>query len=129
MEQENKSAKIRNYAIAGFCIVLTVMAIGFFIVIFLSIGGSPVNIWSQCNNDTANVFINANKELKDVRCIALNKDLYKKSEISIGDLSKNDKDVCSFRLSDNATEPLRFEVYYNGEIRKEVCNAPQYADD
>lgn len=51
-----------------------------------------------------------------------------KSEISVGDLSKNDEDVCTFKLSGNATEPLRFEVHYNSEIKREVCNSPQFID-
>lgn len=123
MEPNNQSAKIRNYAIAGFCLVITILAVIFFLKIFILWGffETQVNIWSECRNDSANVFIGANENLKNVKCVALDKEFFTNSEIIIGDLSKNDEDVCRFRLSRNTTEPLRFEVWYNNKIKREVC--------
>lgn len=124
MKSNNQSAKIRNYAIAGFCLVITILAVIFFLKIFiilLGFGETQVNIWSECRNDSANVFIGANENLKNVKCVALDKEFFANPEIIIGDLSKNDEDVCRFRLSRNTTEPLRFEVWYNNKIKREVC--------
>lgn len=126
MQQDDHSAKIRNYTIAGFFIVLTILAIIFIFMVFKSTGSAPVNIWSECRNESANVFIGANEELKNVQCTALDTEFIASHEIFIGDLSKNDEDVCRFKLSKNATGPLRFEVRYNNEVKREVC-AWQYS--
>ena len=85
-------------------------------------------IWSECRNGSANVFISANDDLKNVKCVALDKEFFPESEINIGDLSKNSEDVCRFKTAENITEPLRFEVWYNGEVKREVCNWQQYTE-
>lgn len=122
----NQSAKIRNYAIASFCISLTILAVIFFFKIFV-LGESSADIWSECENDSANVFIGANEDLKNVKCVALDKSYFTNKEIVIGDLSKNDEDVCRFKLSRDTTEPLRFEVWYNNEVKREVCEWQHYS--
>lgn len=123
MELNNQSAKIRDYAIAGFCLVFTILIVVFFLTIFTlwGFGETQVNIWSECGNGSANVFIGANENLRNVKCVALDKEFFANSEIIIGDLSKNDEDVCRFKLLRNTTEPLRFEVLYNNKLKREVC--------
>ncbi|MBR9678112.1 MAG: hypothetical protein GOU97_02370 [Nanoarchaeota archaeon] len=132
MRSDNQSARIRNYAIAGFCIVLAVLAVTSFLkILSLGLEAPQINTRSECSNDSANVFIGANEDLKNVKCVALDKEFFDISEIVIGDLSKNDEDVCRFKLSKNTTEPLRFEVQYNGKVKREVCewqHYPRYAD-
>ncbi len=85
------------------------------------------NIWSECRNDSANVFIGANENLKNVKCVALDKEFFDNPEIVIGNLSKDDEDVCRFRLSKDTTQPLRFEVWYNGKVKREVCDWQHYS--
>ena len=133
MESNNQSAKIRNYTIAGFFIILTILATVFFLKIFLFMGSgaSPINTRSVCRNDSANVFIGANENLKNVKCVALDKKFFTESEIIIGNLVKNDEDVCRFKLAVNTTQPLRFEVWYNGKVKRDVCewqHYPRYID-
>ncbi|KAF5412146.1 MAG: hypothetical protein C5S38_08700 [Candidatus Methanophagaceae archaeon] len=133
MEQNNRSTKLKNYAMASFFIILTILAVVCFLKIFVlwSSGVTPVNIQSECRNNSAYVFIGANEDLKDVKCVALDIEYVVNPEIAIGDLSKNDEDVCRFKLSRNTTEPLRFEVWYNGEVKREVCkwqHYPRYVD-
>ena len=125
---ETKSARARNYAVAGFfilfCILLVIGAVTFFFQMFLfgNYGISPANIWSECRNNSAHVFIGANSDLSQVKCVALDQGLFDTPEIAIGDLSKNDEDVCRFTLSRETTQPLRFEVWYNGKAEREVCD-------
>lgn len=128
MESNNQSAKIRNYAIAGFCIILTILTVVFFLKIFLFMGSgaSSINTRSVCRNDSANVFIGANENIRNVKCVALDKEFFTESEIVIGDLSKNDEDVCRFKFSKNTIAPLRFEVWYNGKVKREVCEWQHY---
>lgn len=113
---------------ASFFIILTILAVVCFLKIFVfwSSGATPVNIQSECRNNSAYVFIGANEDLKDVKCVALDIEYVVNPEIAIGDLSKNDEDVCRFKLSRNTTEPLRFEVWYNGEVKREVCKWQHY---
>lgn len=87
---------------------------------------TPANIWSECRNDSANVFIGANDDLKNVKCIALDNEFFDNPEIVIGDLAKDDEDVCRFKLSKTTEEPLRFEVWYNGKVKREVCDWQHY---
>lgn len=128
MEPCSRSAKIRNYAIAGFFITLAIFAAAFFLNVFVlwGFGAAPASIWSECTNEYANVFIGANEDLKNVKCVALDREFLADSEVVLGDLSKNDEDVCRFRLSKNTTEPLRFEVRYNNSVKREVCDWQQY---
>ncbi len=127
MESENQSAKVRNYAIAGLCIVFTLLMLGVFVKVFaLQFGESPVRIYSKCENESANVFIGANEDLKNVKCVALDKEFFVDAEIVVGDLSKNDEDVCRFELLQDAAKPLRFEVWYNGKVEREVCEWQYY---
>lgn len=127
-ESSNQSAKIRNYAIAGFCIILTLLALALFFGIFalMGFGATPVNIYSECTNNSANVFIGANSNLKNVKCVALDKEFFDNSEIMLGDLAKGDEDVCRFKITKNTDEPLRFEVRYNGLVKREVCSWQNY---
>ncbi len=127
MESENQSAKVRNYAIAGVCIVFTILMLGVFVKVFaFQFGESPARIYSSCENESANVFIGANEDLKNVKCVALDKGVFVDDEIVIGDLSKNDEDVCRFELVQGAVKPLRFEVWYNGKVEREVCEWQHY---
>lgn len=127
MESENQSAKVRNYAIAGVCIVFTVLMLGVFVKVFaLQFGESSARIYSSCENESANVFIGANEDLKNVKCVALDKEFFVDAEIVVGDLSKNDEDVCRFELLQDAAKPLRFEVWYNGKVEREVCEWQYY---
>lgn len=110
---------------AGACLVFAIFIGGLAFGIFTSggRGGEPANIWSECREQSANVFIGANGNgLQNVRCVALDRELFAEPEIAIGDMSKNDEDVCRFKLKGNTTEPLRFEVHYNGKTKREVCN-------
>ncbi len=84
------------------------------------------NIWSECGNDSANVFIGANKDLKNVKCVALDREFFGNPEIVISDLAKGDEDVCRFELLKNTRKPLRFEVWYNGRVKREVCEWQHY---
>lgn len=120
-ESNNRSTKIRNYSIAGFFIVVSVLIVGTVFGMIVWGFGTAANIWSQCGSEAANVFIGANDNLRNVKCIALDKEFFVDPEIFIGDLSKNDEDVCRFRLIKNTTEPLRFEVQYNNKVEREVC--------
>ena len=127
MESDNQSAKVRNYAIAGLCIVFTVLMLGVFVKVFaLQFGESSARIYSSCENESANVFIGANEDLKNVKCVALDKEFFVDAEIVIGDLSKNDEDVCRFELLQDVAKPLRFEVWYNGKVEREVCEWQYY---
>ncbi len=120
----DKSAKIRDYAITVSCIVFTLMLLSFILLGFVSprlfAGGGPY-IYSECSNGSAYVFIGANDDIRDIKCVALDKEFFNDTEIVIGDLSKGDEDVCRFRLSKNTPDPLRFEVWYNGRVQREVC--------
>lgn len=123
MKTEEKSARIRNYAIAAFFALASLFAATlFFKIAAWSISDSSPNIWSSCSNSSANIFIGANSDVRGIRCIALDKDFFDVSEIAVGDLSKNDEDVCRFELSKPTDKPLRFEVRYNGKSEREVCN-------
>ena len=128
----DQSARIRNYIISGSFIIITILAIAFFLSMFLMMwGGFQANntsIWSECRNGSANVFISTNEDLKNVKCVALDKEFFSDPEINIGDLPKNSEDVCRFKIAENTTEPLRFEVWYNGEVKREVCNWQQYPE-
>ncbi len=125
---DNQSAKIRNYAIAVFCITFTILLLSSLLQMFIfsPFGGDDVHIYSECNNDSAYVFIGAHDNLKGVKCVALDKEFVDNPEIVIEDLSKGDEDVCRFKLSKNTTDPLRFEVWYNGKVRREVCEWQNY---
>ena len=126
-----KSEKLRDYAIIGVCVsimILLLLTIAFFII---GIASLLVSIWnedasigvsSSCGNQTASVFIQANTNLKDVKCVALDKEFFNTSEITLGDLSRNDRDVCTFTLAKNVSRPIRFEVWYSGKVRRAVCN-------
>ncbi len=127
MESENQSAKVRNYAMAGVCVVFIILMLGVFVKVFaFQFGESPVRIYSSCENESANVFIGANDDLKNVKCVALDKEFFVDAEIVIGDLSKNDEDVCRFELVEGVGKPLRFEVWYNGKVEREVCEWQYY---
>ncbi len=61
--------------------------------------------------------------MEDVRCVALDTNRIEgNTEVKLGPSAKNDEDICRFKIKQNTTEPLRFEIHYNGKIRKEVCN-------
>ncbi|MFH1126108.1 MAG: hypothetical protein V1703_03200 [Candidatus Altiarchaeota archaeon] len=134
MKLEERIPKIRDFAIIIFCLTGTIAAL-LFIVIFvgwMSVvssllwnaerGSEPLDFWADCIGDTANVYINANEDVKNVKCTALDTEFFAKKEVSIGDLSKGDSDVCSFKLLQNATQPLRFELGYNDKVERIVCN-------
>ncbi len=123
MKTENQSAKVRNYAIAMFFVMASLFAIAFFLKIAAwSLSDAPLNIRSSCNNNSANVFIGAGRDVRDITCVALDTEFFENPEITIGDLSKNDEDVCRFELSKPTDKPLRFEVRYDGKSEREVCN-------
>lgn len=84
------------------------------------------NIWSECRNGSAYVFIGAGEDLKGVKCAALDKEFFGDAEVIIGDLSKNDEDVCRFALKKDTSQPLRFEVSFNGKVQREVCDWQNY---
>lgn len=128
--EQNGSARIRDYAIAGFFVIGAILALifvfgGFATLVF---GTPSANIWSTCEGNSANVFIGANKELSNVKCVALDKEFFASSEVSLDTLAKNDEDVCRFMLLKNSTKPLRFEVHYNSEIKREVCDWQNYQE-
>ena len=131
VDSNNRSSMIRNYAVAGFFVVLAVIVVLFFLNIFalmlFGFGSSPINVRSECREGAANVFVGANQDLKNVSCVALDKEWLDQPEIVIGDLSKNDEDVCRFNVDGNTTMPLRFEVRYNGEVKREVCDWQHYS--
>jgi len=126
MDSSDKSAKIRNYAIAGFFIIITILAGIFFLKIFTlflgSMDANKISVWSECEGTYANVFIGANEDIKDIKCTALDTEFFTETEIFIGDLSRGSEDVCKFKLKEDTKEPLRFEVLYNGKSIREVCD-------
>jgi hypothetical protein len=123
MNEENKSSKIRNYSIAGFFVLAAaVPAFLFLQFMVLGFGGTEVNTWSECNADSANVFVGANENLENVKCVALDKEFFAEQEKVIGDMKKNDEDVCRFNLTTATLKPLRFEIQYNNTVRREVCS-------
>ncbi len=126
MEKETLSTKVRNYAIAGVCLGFVFLAGGVALKVFAE-PAEAASVWSQCEGDSANVFIGTSDRLNGVECIALDREFFAEPEIKIGDIQKNSEEVCRFRLSKNTTEPLRFEVRYNGRIRTEVCNWQNFA--
>lgn len=138
MGQDSQGAKVRNYAIAGFFVFGTLFVIAlisvvvFFIALMLQgFESASPNTWAECRNDSANVFISANEKLEDVKCVALDREFFANPEIVVGDLAKNDEDVCRFKLARNTNEPLRFEVHYNGKVKREVCqwqHSPEFVD-
>jgi len=128
MDAPDKSSRIRNYSIAGFFVIcgLVVLAsaavFGYFTLkISESIETSP-EIWSECEDQSAHIFVRATEDMKAVSCVALDEGFFEKQEYTLGDLSKNDADVCKFKGRTNITEPMRFEIRYNSKVRKEVCN-------
>lgn len=130
MEKETLSAKVRNYAIACSCAVFVFLVAG--VVWGAFARQEPVNVWSTCTSDSADVFVGASGgDLKNVRCVALDREFFAEPEIAIGDLSRNGEDVCRFKPSEqdaDAATPLRFEVLYdNGKVRREVCNWSNFA--
>lgn len=110
------------------CVVFVVLGVVFFSKIFLLMGsgGASINTRAVCGNDSAYVFIGANEDLRGVKCVALDEGFFDSPEIVLGDLSLNDEDVCRFRLLRNTTEPLRFEVWYNNRVKREVCEWQHY---
>lgn len=122
MEKETVSTKVRNYAIAGVCLVFVIL-MGSLAVSF-SDRRENVSVWAQCSGGSANVFISTDKALKNVKCVALDGGFFANPDVFIGDLSRNSRDVCKFVQSkDTTTEPLRFEVWYDGKAQsREVCN-------
>jgi len=127
------SGKIRDYSIAVLCCTIAFWIAALFLILFSSMIGSwlqpnaPLYISSECRNESANVFVTATENLNRVKCVALDKDSVVNPEISIGDLSKGSKDVCRFKLSKTTSDPLRFEVLYNGKIMRDACQVPAIA--
>jgi hypothetical protein len=133
MTPEKWILRMRDYAIIVFCITCSIAALIFIILsvtfiasVLLSMSSigrvEAVSIWSECNGDTAAIYVNANEDAKNVTCRALSNGISIENEISIGDLKKGDSDVCIFRLLENSTTPLRFEVSYNNRVVRNVCN-------
>lgn len=127
-EANDKGTKFRNYSIAAVCLVFAVLIIAFGSYVFANLLEFSASgaIWTNCNQERnlATVFITANDEAKNVKCVAMEKEFFSRSEISLGDLSRGDRDACKFKLDRNVEESLRFEIHYNGKVRKEVCNSP-----
>lgn len=116
---------IVKYVVFGILIAFAIIFAGCIYTVM------PVDIWSECGTGMANVFISANDTVKNIKCIALEEELVDKKEIILNDLSKGDEDVCKFKLVKETSEPIKFEVHYNGIVKKEVCNwqsYPQYGD-
>lgn len=118
-------ARLKKYTFFGCFWLAGILGVIFFLTIFMSslfAAIMPINVWAECGDGMANIFIGANTELKEVKCVALEKELIDKKEFVVGDLVKNDEDVCKFKLLNNTEEPIRFEVHYNGITKREVCN-------
>ncbi|MAF36794.1 hypothetical protein CL622_06780 [archaeon] len=118
-------SKMKDFLIIVFCLVLGLSVLTFTmnsLFFFNNFGPSPISTWSECTDNSANIFISANEDLKDVKCVALDHDLFIDPDIVIGDLSQEDEDVCRLKLAQTTDDPLRFEVWYNGQVRREVCD-------
>lgn len=73
---ESLSAKVRDYAIAGSCAVLFVFLVAGVVWSASFARQEPVNVWSTCTSDSADVFVDANYDIKNVRCVALDGEFF-----------------------------------------------------
>ena len=123
MPAAKNDSRIIYYSVAGFFVILAAFLVaGFSLALYWSNSYfQPLRLWSECGRSTANIFIEAGENLQNVKCIALDKELFSSPEIYVGELSRGSKDVCRFELKANASMPLRFEVLYNGKSQREVC--------
>jgi hypothetical protein len=125
-----KSGDVRDFSITLLCVlasILIFLGILFIFIVFALMFGAmletnPPSVWSECTNKSANLYIDASEDLENVRCVALDKEFFQVNEVKIGKMSEGDEDVCRFALSKETDMPLRFEVHYNGNVLKEVCD-------
>jgi hypothetical protein len=86
-----------------------------------------LDIETTCKNDTAYIYLGALTDVKAVKCTGLDSELFIKSEIPIGTLNYEDKDVCIFKLKSITSDPLRFEISFadnegKSYTKREVCD-------
>jgi len=93
---------------------------------FVGCVGGPLEVSSECRNNSAYVYIGANQDLKGVKCVAVDWEYINEPSVEIGDLSKDDEAVCRFTLAKETEQPLRFEVWHDGVRRREVCDWQHY---
>lgn len=127
MEKESASTGVRDYAIAGACLVFVIL-MGKLAISFLDNGP---NVWAQCDDGTTSVsvFISTDKALKNVKCVALDgREFFANPEVFIGDVPINSEDVCKFVQFRYTPGPLRFEVWYDGKAQKrELCDRHNFS--
>jgi hypothetical protein len=85
-----------------------------------------LDVQTKCQADKAYIYLGALTSVKNVKCAGLDPELYHKSELNIGNLNYEDADVCIFKLKENSSDPLRFEISFQDDkgnvyTKREVC--------
>ncbi len=118
----DKSAAVRNYALAALCISAIVGVFSFTALNYEQMQNygrhdTDISAYARCEVDKwATVSIESYKEdLQNVQCVSLNDGLFKESTVDLGDLSKGSRDVCPFEATDTIDTPQRFEIRYNDD--------------
>ena len=120
-----KSTNIRNYAVAGACVLIMALVVfGIASIVWTaSISGAWSNsVWLSCDANSANVFVHANQDLKGVSCRSLDAGVFQKDRIELGDLVSNNEDVCKFSARQPVLQPLRFEIRFNNQTIRRTCS-------
>lgn len=119
----SETPRLLLYAIAVFFVFLGIAALSAVpLILFVSASSYlPLSVWSECGGGSANVYVDAQQDLKNTGCIALDSGLFSPDKIELGDLSKGSRDVCRFSMDADVSMPLRFDVLYNGRSQRIVC--------
>ena len=128
----DKSASVRNYAIAALCLAGIVGVFSFAALNYSQIqeherydDRPEIHAYARCEVEKwATVSIESHRTgIQNVQCISLNDGLFKESTIVLGDLGKGSQDVCYFEAVEKIDVPPRFEIKYdNGKTLRTSCD-------
>lgn len=124
-EKSDRIKKIRDASIAVFFTLATIFGIYAFVMISSVFDNSSApSIRADCGNESAYVFIDnfGGADISNVKCTALD-NFFEQKEVILGSISKSSKDFCAFDVKEQATKPARFDVSYNEEKIRTVCNS------
>ena len=119
-----QSTNIRNYAITAVCILIA-FSIAF---VFFSMWQMTTSSYYMagvsvvCDENSADIFVNASVDLKNVSCQSLDRGVFQKEKIELGNLSVNNEEVCKFVSKQPISQSLRFEIQFNGQSVKRTCS-------
>ena len=128
----DKSAAVRNYAIAALCISAIFGVLSYALLNYEQINdhdryrSADLQSYARCEvAKWVTVSIESYKaDLHDVQCVSLNDGLFKESMIELGNISKGSRDVCAFEAEEKITVPPRFEIRYNdGKTFRTACES------